>query len=396
MATAAAALPVAVPFARPAIGEAEIHEVLATLQSGWLTTGPRVRLFEERFAEYTGAPHAVAVNSCTAALHLALLAAGVGPGDEVITTPLTFCATANTIVHVGATPVFADIDPLTWNLSPRAAAAAITPRTRALLPVHYAGRPVDVQAFRALADRHALALIEDAAHCAEGKVGGARIGTTADYTCFSFYATKNLTTGEGGMLTTAAGRDVVDRIRIAALHGMSRDAWARYEGRGVSDYDVVLPGFKYNMMDLQAAIGLHQLERLEDNLRRREQIWDLYDEGVAPLPLVRPAATEPGVRHARHLYTVLADSGWCGMTRGALAGALAARGIATSVHFKALHLHPFYADRFSLTRGMFPNAEYVSDTTLSLPFSAATADEEAAVVIDALGAILRPVRKGRG
>lgn len=373
-----------VPFARPAIGQDEIDEVLATLRSGWLTTGPRVRLFEQRFAEYTGAPHAVALNSCTAALHLALVAAGIGPGDEVITTPLTFCATANTIVQVGATPVFADIDPVTWNLSPAAAAAAITPRTRAILPVHYAGRPVDVRAFRALADHHHLTLIEDAAHCAEGLAHGQRIGTTADYTCFSFYATKNLTTGEGGMLTTTAGASTVERIRVMALHGMSRDAWARYEGRGVVEYDVVAPGFKYNMMDLQAALGLHQLRRLEANLTRRETVWDVYDRGLNDLPLVRPAPVEAQSRHARHLYSVLVDPRWCGMDRAALASALAERGVATSVHFKALHLHSYYAERFGLRRGQFPHAEYVSDTTLSLPLSAAMTTADAGWVVDAV------------
>jgi dTDP-4-amino-4,6-dideoxygalactose transaminase len=384
-----------VPFARPAIGRSEIREVLETLESGWLTTGPRVKRFEQRFAAYTGAPHAVAVNSCTAALHLALLAAGIGPGDEVVTTPLTFCATANTIVHVGATPVFADIDPITWNLDPAAAEAAVTPRTRAIVPVHYAGRPVDLRAYRAIADRHGLVLIADAAHCAEGLIDGTHVGAAADFTCFSFYATKNLTTGEGGMLTTAASDEVVDRIRITALHGMSRDAWARYEGRGVTDYDVVVPGFKYNMMDLQAAIGLHQLARLEDNLVRRETIWRAYDEGLADVPVTRPAPAEPGTRHARHLYTILVDEACCGADRRTMAAGLAARGVATSVHFKALHLHSYYANRYGLTRGSFPHAERVSDTTLSLPFSAATSDDEVDQVIDAVRAVAGMGGQGR-
>jgi dTDP-4-amino-4,6-dideoxygalactose transaminase len=372
----------AVGFAPPLIGEAEIQEVVATLRSGWLSTGPRVHQFERAFAEYIGVPHAIAVNSCTAALHLSLLAAGIGPDDEVITTPLTFCATANVIVHTGATPRFADIDPVTWNLSVERTTETVTSRTRALIPVHYAGRPVDVAGFRGLADRHGLVLIEDAAHCVEGTTAGAKIGATADLTCFSFYATKNLTTGEGGMLTTASDR-WAHIARTASLHGMSRDAWSRYGAGGTPHYDVVMPGYKYNMMDLQAAIGLHQLERLGDHLKRREAIWRIYDEGLSDLPLTRPAPIAGGDVHARHLYTILVDpeSGW---SRDGLMAALREDGISTSVHFKALHLHSFYAERFNLTRGMFPCAELVSDRTLSLPLSAGMTDGQAAQVVDAV------------
>jgi dTDP-4-amino-4,6-dideoxygalactose transaminase len=371
-----------VGFAPPVIGEAEIQEVVATLRSGWLSTGPRVHEFERAFAEYIGVPHAIAVNSCTSALHLSLLAADIGPGDEVITTPLTFCATANVIVHTGATPRFADIDPVTWNLSVDRTAETVTPRTRALIPVHYAGRPVDVAGFRGLAQRHRLVLIEDAAHCVEGATAGAKIGATADLTCFSFYATKNLTTGEGGMLTTAS--DTWAYIaRTASLHGMSRDAWSRYGAGGTPHYDVVMPGYKYNMMDLQAAIGLHQLARLGDHLARREAIWRLYDEGLSDLPLTRPAPIAGGDVHARHLYTILVgpESGW---SRDGLMAALREDGISTSVHFKALHLHSFYAERFQLTRGMFPAAELVSDRTLSLPLSAGMTDGQVAQVVDAV------------
>jgi dTDP-4-amino-4,6-dideoxygalactose transaminase len=371
-----------VGFAPPAIGEAEIQEVVATLRSGWLSTGPRVHEFERAFAEYIGVPHAIAVNSCTAALHLSLLATGIGPGDEVVTTPLTFCATANVIVHTGATPRFADIDPVTWNLSVARTADTITSRTRALIPVHYAGRPVDVAGFRALSQRHGLVLIEDAAHCVEGATAGAKIGATADLTCFSFYATKNLTTGEGGMLTTASGTWAYI-VRTASLHGMSRDAWSRYGAGGSPHYDVVMPGYKYNMMDLQAAIGLHQLERLDDHLRRREAIWRIYDEAFSDLPLTRPAPVAIGDVHARHLYSVLVgpDSGW---SRDDLMAALREDGISTSVHFKALHLHSFYAERFKLTRGMFPVAEMVSERTLSLPLSAGMTDGQVAQVVGAV------------
>jgi len=383
--TSAPAAPI-VPFAPPAIGQDEIDAVVAALRSGWLSTGPRVQEFERAFARYTGARHAVAVNSCTAALHLALLASGIEPGDEVVTTPLTFCATANVILHAGATPGFADIDPETWNLSPAAASAAITPRTRAILPVHYAGRPADIPAFRSLAAAHRLALIEDAAHAVEARAAGQKIGTTADYTCFSFYATKNLTTGEGGMLTTASDEGA-RFARVAALHGMSRDAWARYDASGSPHYDVVMPGFKYNMMDLQAAIGLVQLAALGRHLARREAVWRIYDEGLADLPVTRPAPVGSGDVHARHLYTIMVepDSGW---TRDALVGALAARGITTSIHFRALHLHPYYAARFGFVRGQFPVAERLSDSVISLPLSGAMPDTSALRVVDALRQLL--------
>lgn len=372
--------PARVPFSPPSIGEGEIDAVVAAMRSGWLSTGPRVREFERAFADYVGADHAVAVNSCTAALHLALLASRVGPGDEVITTPLTFCATANVVVHTGATPVFADVDPVTWNLSAPAVSAATTTRTRAVVPVHYAGRPVDMAGMREAAARTGLTVIEDAAHAVETVSGGEKVGTTADFSCFSFYATKNLTTGEGGMLTTASA-EAARFARVAALHGMDRDAWARYSPGGTPHYDVVMPGYKYNMMDLQAAIGLRQLARLDEHLRRREAVWRTYDEAFAGLPLTRPAPVAPGDRHARHLYTVLVEpeSGW---TRDGLVAAMAAEGVTASIHFRALHLHPYYANRFGFMRGMFPHAERVSDRVVSLPLSAGMTDDDAVRVIE--------------
>ncbi|HEY7791063.1 MAG TPA: DegT/DnrJ/EryC1/StrS family aminotransferase [Vicinamibacterales bacterium] len=380
-----------VAFARPSLGTDEIDEVVATLQSGWLTTGPRVARFEERFRSLVGARHAVAVSSCSAALHLSLLAAGIGPGDEVITTPLTFCATANAIIHAGATPVFADVDRVTMNLDPSAAAAAVSPRTRAVLPVHFGGRPVDVRAFRRLSQRHGLALIEDAAHAVEAVAGGQRIGTTADFTCFSFYATKNLTTGEGGMVTTDSG-EAAARIRTAALHGLSRDAWRRYEIGGAAHYDVVMAGFKYNMMDLQAAIGLRQLDRLDEMHDRREAIGRRYDEGLADLPLTLPSLPDLGMVHGRHLYTVLVDEASCGWSRDGLQAALATEGIGTAIHFTALHLHSYYQERFALARGRFPHAEFISDRTLSLPLSASLSDEEVDRVIDTVRRLVRTTR----
>lgn len=378
-----------VEFAPPAVGPEEVAAATAVLQSGWLSTGPRVKDFEQAFAAYVGADHAVALSSCTAALHLALLVAGVQPGDEVVTTPLTFCSTANTVVHAGATPRFADIDPVTWNLDPAAADAACTGRTRAIVPVHYAGRPADIPAFRQLAQRRRVRIIEDAAHCVEGVSAGLKVGATADLTCFSFYATKNLTTGEGGMLTTSSATWAEEARRLG-LHGMSRDGWQRYAG-GSALYDVVAPGFKYNMPDLMAAIGLAQLARLEERLRRREAIWRRYDDAFAGLPLTMPAPVRPDDRHARHLYTVLVnrDSGW---TRDALAVALRDSGIATSIHFHAVHLFTYYTTRFGFRRGMCPIAEDVSGRTLSLPLSAAMREEDVEAVVAAVRRHLLRIR----
>lgn len=383
-----AALTSIVPFAPPDLGAAEIAEVRHAMESGWLSTGPRVRQFEAEFAAYVGAPFALALNSCTAALHLSLLACGVGPGDEVVTTPLTFCATANTVVHTGATPVFADIDPVTWTLDPAAAAAAVSSRTRALIPVHYGGRPADMRALEAIARRRGIGLIEDAAHCVEGVESGRKIGSIADFTCFSFYATKNLTTGEGGMVTTA-DRAAADRMRMASLHGLDRDAWARAVPGARSGYEVRMAGFKYNMMDLQAAIGLHQLARIQSMHQRRAALSARYDAGLAALPLVRMAPPARDMVHAHHLYPVLVDPRVAGLTRADLQERLRDRGIATSVHFPALHLQPFYRERFGFQPGMFPVAERVAAETLSLPLSPALGDDDIDRVIEAVHDALR-------
>ena len=380
-----------VPFvalARPAIGPEEIAEVVAALESGWLTTGPRVAAFEQAFARYVGAPYALGLNSCTAALHLSLLAAGIGGGDEVITTPLTFCATANAIIHTGATPVFADVDPVTRNLDPDAVEAAITPRTRGIIVVHLGGHPADMRRFRALADLHDLTLIEDAAHAVEAQSNAGKVGAVADFSCFSFYSTKNLTTGEGGMVTTAdATADAF--MRTAGLHGLSRNGWNRYARGGSPHYEVLLAGFKYNMMDLQAALGLRQLARLEDMHARRAQIVAEYDRSLAGLPLLLPAAVESNERHGHHLYAVLVDPALAGRSRDHVQAALAEAGIGTSIHFRALHLHRFYAERLGLARGQFPEAERLSDLLLSLPLSASLSDADVARVVAAVTDVLR-------
>ena len=368
-----------VPLSPPAIGPEEIAEVIATLESGWLSTGPRVRRFELEFAAYAGAAHAIALNSCTAGLHLSLLAAGVGPGDEVITTPLTFCATANVIVHAGATPVFADVDPRTGTLDPAAVDAALSSRTRAVIPVHYAGMPADVQTIRKLTRPQGIVMIEDAAHCIEGVARGCKVGAIGDFTCFSFYATKNVTTGEGGMVTTDS-TEAAEWIRTASLHGLTRAAWTRHQADRPRRYDVVLPGFKYNMTDLQAAIGLHQLAQVEANHARRAAIARAYDDAFADLPLGRFSAPPAGTLHAHHVYMVRID-GSAGFTRDEVAELLAAAGVATSVHFQALHLLSYYRERFGYSRGAFPVAERLADEVLSLPmFPEITPDQQERVV----------------
>ena len=374
-------------FGRPTIEEAEIAEVVDSLRKCWLGTRPKVARFEREFAAYVGSPHAIGVHSCTAALHLSLLAAGLQPGDEVITTPLTFCATTNAILHAGATPVLADIDRRTLNIDPAAIERAITPRTKALLPVHFAGRPCDMDALGDIARRRGLVLIEDCAHAIETRYKGKPAGTFGDFGCFSFYATKNITTGEGGMVITR-DEEKSARLKMLALHGMSKDAWKRFSDDGYKHYSVVELGFKYNMMDLQAAIGLHQLPRIERWLERRRQVWEAYDRAFADLPIELPAPEEPGTRHALHLYTILVDEARCGISRDAFLGAMTAHGIGVGVHYQALPEHPLYQRLLGWKPSDCPNATEVGRRTVSVPLSAGLTDEDVADVIAAVKSIL--------
>jgi dTDP-4-amino-4,6-dideoxygalactose transaminase len=357
-------------FGAPSIGEEEIAEVVASLRSGWIGTGPKVARFEEMMCELTGARHAVALHSCTAALHLSLVASGIGPGDEVITTPMTFAATVNAIVHTGATPVLVDCERDTQLIDPAGVAAAVTPRTRAIVPVHMAGRICDLDALRGIASRHGLLLVEDAAHALGGRYRGKPIGGSGDLTCFSFYVTKNATTGEGGVVTTD-DRELADRIKVFGLHGMSRDAWRRFSDSGYRHYEVHVPGFKYNMMDIQAAIGIHQLPRVEGWLEVREEMWRRYDEAFADLPLELPPEPDPETRHARHLYTPMIDEERCGISRDGLMEVLHGKGIGTGVHYRGVHLHAYYRERSGYTPASFPNASWISERTVSLPLSPA-------------------------
>lgn len=374
-------------FGSPAIEDPEINEVVATLKSGWLGTGPKVAQFEKDIAAYKGSKHALAVNSCTAALHLSLIAAGLKPGDEVITTPLTFCATVNAIIHAGAKPVLADVDPVTMNIDPDQVSAKITPRTRALLPVHFAGRACDMDALCRIARQHELMIIEDCAHAIETEYKGRKAGTFGDFGCLSFYVTKNVVTGEGGMVITDREENAA-RIKVLALHGMSKDAWARYGDAGFKHYQVVEAGFKYNMMDLQAAIGIHQLARVESYWQRREIIWNRYNKVFKELPLEAPAPVEPENRHSYHLYTVLVDEKRVKITRDAFLDKMTQEGIGVGVHYLSIPEHPFYQKAFGWHPEDCPNAMRIGRQTVSLPLSAKLSDQDVDDVITAVCKVL--------
>ncbi len=374
-------------FGSPLIEDVDIEEVVSALRSGWIGTGPRVAQFEQAFAAYKGTAQAVAVNSCTAALHLSILAAGIGPGDEVITTAMTFCSTVNVIMHAGATPVVVDVDPLTMNIDPAQVEAHLSERTRAIVPVHFAGRPCDMQALTGLARRHDLRLIEDCAHAIETEYQGYKAGTFGDFGCFSFYVTKNVITGEGGMVLAARPEDA-DRIRILALHGMSKDAWKRFSDSGYKHYQVVECGYKYNMMDLQAAIGIHQLERVEAAWLRRQAIWARYDQAFADLPLGLPAAPAPGTRHAYHLYTILVDETRTGIGRDAFLDAMTAHKIGVGVHYLSIPEHPYYQQTFGWRPEDTPNAACIGRQTVSLPLSPKLSDADVEDVVAAVRHIL--------
>jgi dTDP-4-amino-4,6-dideoxygalactose transaminase len=373
-------------FGSPVIDEADVEAMSRTLRTCWIGTGPRVHEFQAKFAEYAGAEHAVATSSCTAALHLAMVAAGLQPGDEVITTPMTFCATANAILHAGAQPVFADCERDSMNIDPDAVAAAITPRTRAILPVHFAGRPANLDALGALAKKHRLLLIEDAAHAIETTYRGRKVGSVGDVTCFSFYVTKNMTTGEGGMVTTNDA-ELAKRIQTLALHGLSSDAWSRFSDKGYKHYDVVFPGFKYNLTDMAATLGLNQLPKLEAWLRRREEIWSQYNAAFKDLPAVLPAAPEPETVHARHLYTLLIQDD-APLSRDQFMVAMHNSKIGTGVHYRALHTHAYYRQRWGYQPEQFPNSHWIGERTVSLPLSPKLGQAEVERVVEAVVQLL--------
>lgn len=379
-------------FGSPNIEQEDIDEVVDSLKSGWISTGPKVAKFESLFKSYIGSKHALALNSCTAGLHLSMIVAGLKPGDEVITTPMTFGATANAIIHTGAKPVFVDIRLPDMNMDPFKIEENISPKTKAILPVHFAGRPCNMNIIKDIAQKHHLIIIEDAAHAIEAIYHGQKIGTIGDLTVFSFYVTKNLVTGEGGMITTD-NDTYAENIQTYALHGMSSGAWKRYSDEGFKHYGIVYPGFKYNMMDIQASLGIHQLKRIESYYKRRKEIWQRYNEAFSKLPLDTPPPPEENTRHAYHLYTILLKLEELNTDRDIIQQALYQENIGTGIHFISLHLHPYYQKTFGFKKGDFPNAAYVSERTISLPFSSKLSDRDVDDVIEAVTKVLTQHKK---
>ncbi len=390
-----------VPFHRPAIGPAEEREVIDTLRSGWITTGPKTKKFEQEFAAYVGARNALAVAHCTGALHLALFALGIGPGDEVITTPFTFTATAEVMGYLGARPVFVDIEPDTFNIDPAKIEQALTSgnhrNVRALMPVHFAGQACDMDRICAIARRHNLKIVEDAAHAVgsarmmDGR-GMVKVGTIGDLSCFSFYATKNITSAEGGMITTEDDA-LAAKIAVASLHGMDRDAWKRYDSSGSWFYEIHDTGFKYNLSDVHSAIGIAQLRRVDELTRRRQSIARAYHEAFANDPALQVPITEAGVEHAWHLYVMRLRSAALKVNRNQFVDLLRARGVGTSVHCIPLNTMDFYQQRYGYRTGDFPIAEDVYSRCFSLPIFPAMSDEDVAYVIESVRAVSEENRR---
>jgi dTDP-4-amino-4,6-dideoxygalactose transaminase len=364
------------PFSRPAIGDAEIAELIDSLRSGWITTGPKVERFSKMFGEYVGGRHAAALSSATAGLHLALLAHDIGPGDEVITTPLTFAATVNMIVLVGAVPVLADIDRRTLQVRPEEIARRITPRTKAIIVVHYVGDAADLDAITALARPRGIAVIEDAAHAAGTKYKGRRIGSFDTTSVFSFHPNKNITTGEGGMLVTP-DEEIFERVSLLKFHGMDRNAWKRFAKAGSPRYDIAMPGFKYNMMDIQAALGIHQLPRLDGFIDARRRLAMRYHEAFRDLgALILPEPVPYPTRHAWHLYTPLVNVDALTIDRDRFMGELKERNIGVGLHYTAVHEFSYYRDTFHWRAEDFPEAHFVSERIMSLPLFPALTDAD--------------------
>jgi dTDP-4-amino-4,6-dideoxygalactose transaminase len=381
------------PFSTPTIEDAEINEVVDSLKSGWITTGPKVKRFEDEFKAYVGAPFAVPLSSATAGLHLVLLALGIKEGDEIITTPMTFASTVSIPVLCGAKPVLVDIEPGTLNIDVARIREKITPRTKAIIPVHFAGQSCDMDPIFALAKEFGLTVIEDAAHAAGTEYKGTRIGTLDSISIFSFHPNKNMTTGEGGMVCTP-DETVAEEVSLLKFHGMSREAWKRFAASGTPNYDIVMPGFKYNMMDIQAAIGIHQLPKLDRFIDRRKEIAEFYNREFADVPeLALPAYAPYEQRHAWHLYTPLVRVEMLSIDRDGFMAELKKENIGTGLHYKAVHHHAWYREHLPQAAGSLPNADYASDRILSLPLFPKMSDNDAADVVTAVKSVIARTRK---
>jgi dTDP-4-amino-4,6-dideoxygalactose transaminase len=373
------------PFSPPSIGEEEIAEVVDSLRSGWITTGPKTKRFEKEFSEYLGAPAALALSSCTAALHTALVCCDIGPGDEVITSPMTFSATVGVIEHAGARPVLADIEPDTLNIDPAKVREAVTEKTKAIIAVHYGGHPCDMDALQAICDEHDLVLIEDAAHAIPAKYKGRYIGSGENPVAFSFYATKNLTTAEGGMLTGSA--DLIEKGVVASLHGMDRDAWKRNSKTGSWRYDIVMPGYKYNMTDIQAAMGLRQLVKLEAMHARRREIVQMYNEAFKSLDCFDLPVEREDCDSAWHLYPLRLREGALKISRDEFIEELRARNIGTSVHFIAIHTFTYYREKYGFKPEDYPVAFHESERLVTIPLHPGLSDADVGDVVGAVRSI---------
>lgn len=379
-------------FTQPLFGEEEKQEVTAALDSGWVTLGPRTKQFEEEFAAYVGAKHAIAVSSCTAGLHLSLIAAGIGPGDEVITTPFTFVATTNTIVQVGAKPVFVDIDERTFNIDPKKIEEKITSKTKAIIPVHYAGLSVELEEILAIAKKHNLTVIEDAAHGSGGSYNNKKLGTFGDLTVFSFHPVKNMSTGDGGMITTE-NDEYADVLRMLRLHGMSKDAWKRHTASGSWRYDVEMPGFKYNMTDVAAALGIHQLRKLDSFIAKRKEYAEMYDKAFASIPEITVPHIPTNKEHIYSLYTIRINNDLLNISRDVIVDELKKANIGTSVYFIPVHYFSYYKNTYGYKTGDLPVAEKVFEQVISLPLYPRMTTDDVQYVIETLQSLIEKNRK---
>ncbi len=358
-----------ITFGAPLIGNKEINSVTKCLKSGWIGTGPKAQEFEKKFSKYQKSKNSIAVNSCSAALHLSLKSLNLKKGDEVITSALTFCSTVNSIILSGAKPVLADVNFETQNIDPKEIVKKINKNTKAVIIVHFAGRPCNMYEIIKIVKKYKLILIEDCAHAIESEYNGKHCGTFGAYGCFSFYATKNLVTGEGGMITTNLDKNV-KKLKQLALHGMSKDAWRRFSDKGYKHYDVIDLGFKYNMTDIQASIGVEQLKRIDAFWKRREKIWNIYNDFFKDLNVVVPSKVEKNTKHAYHLYTILINKKNNGMHRDVFLKKMHNAGIGTGVHYRSIPSHSFYKKKFGWNNKNFKNACQIGEQTVSIPLSA--------------------------